>query len=70
MLQTLRATPDDCKVLILTDSQAATAALKKAGRLGKARTRDLREAVGEIKRQTEVGMDSVTLGWASPILEN
>ena len=52
------------KVLILSDSQAAIAAVKRAGRTGKARTRDLRKLVREIKRRQEIlGSEAVRFGW-------
>ena len=57
------ATPNADEVLILTGSQAAIAANRKAGRTGKARTADLRRLVGEIKRrQEDKGLKAVTLG--------
>ncbi|KAF8418709.1 hypothetical protein EV426DRAFT_311223 [Tirmania nivea] len=54
----------DWKLLILTDSKAAVAALRKAGRRGKARTRDLRKAVASIKERHErLGAGAVRIGW-------
>jgi len=51
------------KILILSDSQAAIAATKQAGRTGKARTGNLRWVVSEIgRRKEELGEDSLTLG--------
>ena len=38
----------DANVLILSDSQAAIVAVKKAGRTGRARTRDLKFVMEEI----------------------
>jgi len=37
----LESTPEESKVLILSDSQAPIAAVRKAGRTGRARTVDL-----------------------------
>ena len=52
------------KVLILTDSQAAVKAIKKAGRTGKARTRDLQRIFELInERQSIMGPQAVALGW-------
>ena len=52
------------KVLILSDSQAAIAVVKKAGRLGKARTRDLRKVIQHTRwRQEELGLGAVRFGW-------
>jgi ribonuclease HI len=52
------------KILILSDSQAAIAATKQAGRTGKARTYNLRWVASEIgSRKEELGEDAVTLGW-------
>jgi len=48
----------------LSDSQAAIAAVKKAGRMGKARTADLRRVLMDIKeRQTRLGPNAVSFGW-------
>ena len=65
-LRTLKATPEDA---ILTDSQAATAAIEKTGKLGKARTGGLRRVIEDISRQIEIGKDSVTLGWVKSHIE-
>jgi len=54
----------DKKILILSDSQAAIAAVKKAGQTGKARTRDLRKIVRKIeRRQDNLGPVGVRFGW-------
>ena len=50
--------------LILSDSQAAIAAVKKAGQTGKARTRDLRRIIQQIqRRQDNLGPGAVRFGW-------
>ena len=41
----LKEVPDDRKVLILSDSQAVIAAMRKVGRTGRARTAELKEVV-------------------------
>jgi len=52
----LEDAPSETNILILSDSQAAIAAVKKAGRTGKARTADLRRVMMDIKeRQTKLG---------------
>ena len=43
------------RLLILTDSRAAIAVIRKAGRSGKARTTDLREVVNTIARWEQMG---------------
>ena len=48
------------KVLILADSKAAIAAVRKAGKMGKARSHHLRKVVDEIAAR---GGGSVKLGW-------
>ena len=50
------------KVLILADSKAAKAAVRKAGRTGKARSRHLREVINMIAEVKEGG-GKVKLGW-------
>ena len=45
----MEAVERDKKILVLSDSQAAIAAIKKAGRTGKARTRDLWKVIQEIQ---------------------
>jgi len=47
----LRAAPEDRKALILSDSQAAIAAVRKAARTGKARTGELKEVIEEVRRR-------------------
>ena len=60
----LEDAPSETNVLILSDSQAAIAAVKKAGHSGKARTRDLKVVMSEIKeRQTRLGPNAVSFGW-------
>jgi len=60
----LEDAPSESNVLILSDSQAAIAAVKKAGRTGKARTADLRRVLMDIKeRQTRLGPNAVSFGW-------
>ena len=43
----LREAPDDRKVLILSDSQAAIVAMRKVGRTGRARTAEVVQEVRE-----------------------
>jgi len=60
----LEDAPSETNILILSDSQAAIAAVKKAGRTRKARTADLRRVMMDIKeRQTRLGPNAVSLGW-------
>jgi len=60
----LTKAPKNKKLLILSDSQAAIAATKQAGRTGKAKTRHLRWVVNEVsRRKRELGEDALTLGW-------
>ena len=47
----LEATGDGHKLLILTDSKVAIAAIKRAGQQGKAKTTDLRQIVNMIARR-------------------
>ena len=50
--------------MILTDSQSAVKAIKRAGRSGKARIRDLQSIVELIKeRQAAMGPQAITIGW-------
>ena len=59
----LADTPSESNVLILSDSQAVIAVVKKAGRTGKARTRDLKVVMEEIReRQSRLGPNAVTFG--------
>jgi len=56
--------PEDQKILVLSDSQAAIAAVRKAGRTGRARTGELKEVVEEVrKRQENLGPDAVRFAW-------
>ena len=60
----LEDAPSETNVLILLDSQAAIAAVKKAGRTGKARTRDLKAVISDIKeRELRPGINAVSFGW-------
>jgi len=62
--QALKYAPSESNVLILSDSQAAIAAVRKAGRTGRARTAGLRRVMMDIKeRQTRLGSNAVTFGW-------
>jgi len=55
--------PSNSNVLILSDSQAAIAAVRKAGRTGKARTNNLKLVLKDIKeRQTRLGPNAISLG--------
>jgi len=59
----LEDAPSESNVLILSDSQAAITAVKKAGRTGKARTRDLKFVMEEIReRQSRLGPNAVSFG--------
>ena len=60
----IQMVPEDHKILLLSDSQVAIAAIRKAGRTGRARTRKLKEVVKEIwKRQKNLGPDAVRFAW-------
>ena len=60
----LEDVPSETNLLILLDSQAAIAAVKKADRIGKARTRDLKVVMKGIKeRQSRLGPKAVSFGW-------
>jgi len=60
----LEDAPSNSNVLILSDSQAAIAAVKKAGRTGKARTNDLKLVLMDIKeQQARLGPNAVSFGW-------
>ena len=52
----------DDKIRILADSQAAIAAVRKAGKTGKARSRHLQKVVDKIAEVREKGGD-VKIGW-------
>jgi len=59
----LEDAPSESNVLILSDPQAAIAAVKKAGRTGKARTRDLKVVMEGIReRQSRLGPNAVSFG--------
>ena len=49
--------------MILSDSQAAIAAVVKAGRKGHGRTKELRQAVNLIAKRCRSGETMVCLGW-------
>ena len=52
------------RILLLADSKAAISTVMKAGRTGKARTRDLVKLMRTIaERENEVGKGVVELGW-------
>ena len=52
------------RILLLAGSKAAISAVKKAGRTGKARTRDLVKLMRTIvERESEAGKEAVALGW-------
>ena len=60
----LEGAPNEANVLILSDSQAAIAAVKNAGHTGKARTYDLKIVLKDIKeRQARLGPGAVSFGW-------
>jgi len=60
----LEDAPSESNVLILSDSQVAIAAVKKAGPTGKARTRDLKYVMEGIReRQSRLGFNAVSFGW-------
>lgn len=64
ILNGIKSTTRERKVLILPDSQAAINAGREAGRTRKARTKELKEIVEMIaERQGELGQDAVNLGW-------
>ena len=51
-------------VIVLTDSQAAIAAIKKAGKTGKARTGELRKVMRKIDEgRKAIGPNAVSLEW-------
>ena len=60
----LEDAPSKNNVLIFSDSQAAIAAVKKAGRTGRARTHDLKVVMERInERQSRLGPNAVSFGW-------
>jgi len=60
----LEDAPSESNVLILSDSQAAIAAVRKAGNTGRARTCDLRVVMEGIReRQFRLGPNAVSFGW-------
>ena len=60
MAEGLARTHGEKKVLILADSKAAIAAVRKAGRTGKARSSHLKKVVDEIGA---TGQGMVKIGW-------
>ena len=59
----LEDAPNESKVSILSDSQAAIAAVNKAGHTGRARTRDLKVVMERIReRQSRLGPNAVSFG--------
>jgi len=60
----LQSAPEARKVLLASDSQAAIAAVRKAGRTGRARTGGLTEVMEEVqKRQKNLEPDAVRFAW-------
>ena len=60
----MEAAGDGVRLLILTDSSAAIAAIRKAGQEGKARTADVRQVVAFIaKREYNRGKGTIGLLW-------
>jgi len=60
----MQMAPEDRKILALSDSQAAIAAVRKAGKTGTARTGELKEVVEEVRRrQKNLGPDAVRFAW-------
>jgi len=60
----LKLAPADWKVLVLSDSPATIAAVRKAGQAGRARTAELKEAVEVIReRQPRLGFNAVRFAW-------
>jgi len=56
----LHPAPEDHKILILSDSQAAISAVRNAGCIGRARTLDLKEAVDKARaREARLGPNAV-----------
>ena len=62
MAEGLRKVRSDNKILILADSKAAIAAVKKAGRVGRARSRHLQEVVNRVAEIKGRG-EEVRLAW-------
>jgi len=60
----IQMVPEDQKILVLSDSHAVTAAVQKAGKTGRARTRELKEVVEEVrKRQKNLRPDPIRFAW-------
>ena len=59
--EVLEEAPSEINILILSDSHVVIAAVKRAGRTGKARTTDLRKVVMDIKEpQSRLGPGAVS----------
>ena len=64
MVEALSAWDKRGKIIVLSDFQAAIAAIKKAGITGKARMGELRKAMREIKEgRRAIGPNVVSLRW-------
>jgi len=57
----LQLAPEDRKVLILSNSQAAITTVRKAGRTGRARTEKLKEVVEEVRKRQKP--NAVRFAW-------
>ena len=56
----MQMAPEDQKILVLSDSQAAIAAIRKAAKTGRARTGELKEVMEGVRRQQKkLGPDVV-----------
>lgn len=65
----LEATELDKIVLVLSDLQAAIAAVKNAGRRGKARMRHLVKVMQQVKARTDrLRLGAVRFAWVRPTL--
>ena len=64
ILEAMKNTTEKPRMAILTDSPAAIMSIKKAGRTGRANTRELRKVMEEIGRRKErFGDGATTFGW-------
>ena len=60
----IQMVPEDYKILLLLDSQAAIAAIRKVGRTGRAWTAELKEVIEEVrKRQKNLGPNAIRFAW-------
>jgi len=60
----MQMAPEDRKILVLSDSQVAIAAIRKAGKTSRARAGELKEVVEEVRRrQKNLGPDAVIIAW-------